>query len=99
MFQDRNRRLFEFGNQIRGRANVENVIEGEFLAMKLFEIFVKITVKSGALVWVFSVSQAHRQRKRKRKRGVSCLLFVQETADRAIIIGRPRKGFNGEALP
>ena len=65
MLQDRDGRLFKFGNQIRRRADVENVVEGERLPLKFFEIFLKVAVESSVLVWIFAVAQSQRQGKRK----------------------------------
>src|SRR6202035_5095633 len=59
MLEDCDGRFFEFGDQIRRRADVENVVEGEFFPVKFFEVFVEITVERAALVRIFSVTQPH----------------------------------------
>ena len=65
MLQDRDGWLFEFANQVCGRANVQNVVKREFLPMKFFEIFVEIAVERAGLVRIFPVTQSHRQWKRQ----------------------------------
>ena len=52
-------------DQIRRRADVENVVKGKFLAMKFFEMLVEIAVERGGLMWIFAVTQPRHQRKRK----------------------------------
>ena len=71
--------LRKFGDQIRGRADVENVVKGEFLAVKLFEMPFEIAVKRGGLMRIFAVTQTRHQRQRERKRSVGGLLLVQES--------------------
>ena len=46
MLQDRDGRLFKFGNQIRRGANVENVVKRKLLALKFLEAFVEIAVRA-----------------------------------------------------
>ena len=65
MFKNCDGRLFEFGDQLRRRADVENVVKGEFLPVKLFKILVEIAVERGGLMRIFSVAQSHCQRKGK----------------------------------
>src|SRR5436190_9702222 len=65
MLQYRDGRLFEFGDQICRRADVENVIKGKFLAVEFFEVIVEIAVERRGLMRIFSVTQSHHQRKRK----------------------------------
>ena len=61
MFKDCDSRLLKFGDQIRRRADVENVVKGKFLAMEFFEIFVEIAIQRSGLMRIFSVTQSHRQ--------------------------------------
>src|SRR6476659_9109542 len=60
MLQNRDRRLFEFADQIRGGAYIQNVVKREFLPMKFFETFVEIAVERAGLVRIFPVTQSHR---------------------------------------
>ncbi len=65
MLQDRDGRLFKFGDQIRRGANVENVVKRKLLSLKFLEVFVEIAVKRSVLVGIFAVTQPHRQWQRK----------------------------------
>ena len=98
MLKDGDSRLFELSDQIRRCADVENVVEGKFLAVEFFETFVEVAVEHGGLMRIFAVAQSHRQWKRKRKRCVGCLLLVQEIGNRSIVLRGPVEGFYREAL-
>src|SRR5262249_56247886 len=65
VLQNCDSRLFEFGDQVGRRGDVENVVKGKVLAVEFFEVLVEIAVERGVLMWVFAVTQPHRQRKRK----------------------------------
>ena len=65
MLQDRDGRLFKFGDQIRRGANVEKVIKRKLLTLKFFETFVEIAIECSVLMGIFAVAQSHGQWKRK----------------------------------
>ena len=85
MLENRDRWLFEFADQVRRRANIENVIKRKLFAVKFFKIFVKIAVERGGLMRIFSVTKTSNQRQRERKRRIGRLLCIQETADGPIV--------------
>src|SRR5215469_13132478 len=99
MLQNRDGRLFKLGNQIRRRANVENVVKRKLLALKFFEVFIEIAIKSSLLVRIFAVTQTDHQWQRKRKGGVGLLLLIQESGNHPIVFGGPIEGLDRKALP
>src|SRR5207248_493131 len=67
VLQNRNRRLREFGNETRRRANIQNVVKRKFLPVELLEVLVEIPVKRGRLMRIFAVTKSRRQRQGKGK--------------------------------
>ena len=65
MFENRDGRLFKLADQTRRGADVENVIEGKFFAMKFLKISIKIAIERSGLVRIFSVTQPRYERNRK----------------------------------
>ena len=65
VLQDRDGRFRKFRDQISGRADVENVVKREFLAMQFLEMLVEIAIERGGLMRIFAVTQAGNQRKRE----------------------------------
>ena len=64
--RQRRRVVREFGDQIRRRRQIQNVVVGKFLAVKLLEKFVEFAVKRRLLVRIFTVTQRLRQRRGNR---------------------------------
>ena len=62
MLQDRNGRLGKFGDQIRRRADVQNVVKREFLAVQFLEVPVEIAVERRGLMRVLPVTQPRDER-------------------------------------
>ena len=57
VLENRHRRLGELRDQRRRRGDVEDVVVGEFLAVKLFKIGSEVAVKFGGLVRIFAVAE------------------------------------------
>ena len=47
----------KFRDQIGGRADVENVVKGKFLAVQFFKMLVEIAVERSGLMRIFAVTQ------------------------------------------
>jgi len=98
VLEDRNRRLGKFRDQVRGGADIEDVVIRELLAVELFKIRVEVPVELGLLVRVFAVAQAHLERVVDPEARARLLLAVQEVGNRGIVGGRRRKRLDREAL-
>ena len=98
VFQNRDGRLGEFGDEISRRADVQNVVKRKFLPVQFLEVPFEIAVERGGLMRVLPVTQARHERERKRKRRFGRLLLVQESSNRAIVVGGLDKRLNGEAF-
>ena len=57
MLKDGKRRSLVFGNQVASRCNILQVVVGDFLALYLIEISVKIAKETPLLMRIFSVSK------------------------------------------
>ena len=69
VFQNRQGRrvVRKFGDQIRRRRQIQNVVVGKFLAVKLLEKIVEPAVKRRRLMRIFAVTQRLHQRRGNRK--------------------------------
>ena len=56
VFQNRDGRFGELGDQVRRGADVENVVKGKVLAVELLEMLVEVAVERRGLMRVFAVT-------------------------------------------
>jgi hypothetical protein len=61
MLQDCNRRFLKVANQTSRRADVENVVKRQVLAVQFFKVPIKITVERCFLMGIFAVTQVRHQ--------------------------------------
>ena len=103
MLQNRQSRqgFLKFGNQPRGRTQIQNIVIGKLLPVQLLEGFQESPVESCFLMWILSISQRLGPAPDDTRRLLqNRLLFFrmprQIRTDQMIVMGRVPKDFRGQ---
>ena len=97
MLEDGDRGLGELADKAGGCGDVEDVVEGEFLAVKLLEVVKESAVELGLLVGVLAVTEAAGQRELERKGLAGGALVVEVGADGAVVGAGGGEGLHRKA--
>ena len=90
--------LGEFLDELGGGGDIEDVVEGEFLAVELLEVLVEIAVEGGLLVGVFAVAEAGGDGEGDGEGAGGFLFAVEEIGDGAVVVGGGDEDLDAEAL-
>ena len=97
MLEDGDGRLRELADEAGGRGDIEDVIEGEFLAVELFEVVEEVSVEFGLLMGVLTVAEASGEGEFEGEGFPRGTLVIKVGADGAIVGAGGREGFHREA--
>ena len=97
VLEDGDGRLGKLGNQARGGGDVEDVVEGEFLAVELLEVVEESAVELSLLMGVLAVAEATGEGELEREGVAGGALVVEVGADGAVVGTGGGEGLHGEA--